>query len=169
MENSQKLSVGIECQEPLTQEVDETEVADDEPEEEDDFEGLGLKEKMDWSRFKTIFRYRPKTVDEEGKLTEEDIYNIMRENRTNPYLAAMLASMSLTVYISRRIRMRQKLFLSLKGYVTYMEPVCSFRRSQHRQKQPHTHSQSITFCQAQVQVPGQLQVRSQVRSKRSKD
>ena len=48
---------------------------------------------------KTIFRYRPKTVDEEGKLTEEDIYNIMRENKTNPYLAAMLASMSLTVSI----------------------------------------------------------------------
>ena len=110
MEDSQKL--GIEHQEPLSQEVDDTEVVNDNPEEEDedDFEGLGLKEKMDWARFKTIFRYRPKTVDEEGKLTEEDIYNIMRENRTNPYLAAMLASMSLTVRISRRIRRRKKLF-----------------------------------------------------------
>ena len=113
MEDSQKL--GIEHQEPLSQEVDDTEVVNDNPEEEDDFEGLGLKEKMDWARFKTIFRFRPKTVDEEGKLTEEDIYNIMRENRTNPYLAAMLASMSLTVRISRRIRRRKKLFLSLTG------------------------------------------------------
>ena len=120
MEDSQKL--GIEHQEPLSQEVDDTEVVNDNPEEEDedDFEGLGLKEKMDWARFKTIFRYRPKTVDEEGKLTEEDIYNIMRENRTNPYLAAMLASMSLTVRISRRIRRRKKLFLSLKGFSTIL-------------------------------------------------
>ena len=125
------MSVGIENQEPLSQEVDDTKVVDKEPDEEDedDFEGLGLKEKMDWSRFKTIFRYRPKTVDEEGKLTEEDIYNIMRENRTNPYLAAMLASMSLTVRISRRIRRREKLFLSLKGGVTFlicMEPIFSY-------------------------------------------
>ena len=118
MEDSQKL--GIEHQEPLSQEVDDTEVVNDNPEEEDDFEGLGLKEKMDWARFKTIFRFRPKTVDEEGKLTEEDIYNIMRENRTNPYLAAMLASMSLTVRISRRIRRRKKLFLSLKVYSTVL-------------------------------------------------
>ena len=91
-----------EEEETLDQELEEThDGVTEEPGEEDDteFEGLGLKEKIDWTKLKTIFRYRPKTVDEEGKLTEEDIYNIMRENKTNPYLAAMLASMSLTVSI----------------------------------------------------------------------
>ena len=101
MEESQKLSLEHEHEETLDQELDETHGVTEEQQEEDDieFEGLGLKEKIDWTKLKTIFRYRPKTVDEEGKLTEEDIYNIMRENKTNPYLAAMLASMSLTVSI----------------------------------------------------------------------
>ena len=101
MEESQNLSFEHENEETLTQEVDDTVANNEEPEEEDenDFEGLGLKEKIDWTKLKTIFRYRPRTVDEEGKLSEEDIYNILRENKTNPFLAAMLASMSLTVCI----------------------------------------------------------------------
>ena len=101
MEESQKLSFEHEQKEPLTQEVDDPNENNAKPEEEDenDFEGLGLKEKIDWTKLKTIFRYRPRTVDEEGKLSEEDIYNILRENKTNPFLAAMLASMSLTVCI----------------------------------------------------------------------
>ena len=107
MEESQKLSLEHEHEEPLDQELDETHGVTEEQQEEDDieFEGLGLKEKIDWTKLKTIFRYRPKTVDEEGKLTEEDIYNIMRENKTNPYLAAMLASMSLTVSIPSKSSM----------------------------------------------------------------
>ena len=101
MEESQNLSFEHENKETLTQEVDDTIANNEKPEEEDenDFEGLGLKEKIDWTKLKTIFRYRPRTVDEEGKLSEEDIYNILRENKTNPFLAAMLASMSLTVCI----------------------------------------------------------------------
>lgn len=103
MEESQNLSFEHEKKETLTQEVNDTNANNEEPEEEDenDFEGLGLKEKIDWTKLKTIFRYRPRTVDEEGKLSEEDIYNILRENKTNPFLAAMLASMSLTVCIQR--------------------------------------------------------------------
>ena len=95
------MSLEHEHEEQIIQQSDETHGVTEEQQEEDDieFEGLGLKEKIDWTKLKTIFRYRPKTVDEEGKLTEEDIYNIMRENKTNPYLAAMLASMSLTVSI----------------------------------------------------------------------
>ena len=101
MGDSQNLSSEHENKETLTEEVDDTNANEEEPEEEDenDFEGLGLKEKIDWTKLKTIFRYRPRTVDEEGKLSEEDIYNILRENKTNPFLAAMLSSMSLTVCI----------------------------------------------------------------------
>ena len=103
------MSLEHEHEETLDQELDETHgvTEAEEQQEEDDieFEGLGLKEKIDWTKLKTIFRYRPKTVDEEGKLTEEDIYNIMRENKTNPYLAAMLASMSLTVSIPSKSSM----------------------------------------------------------------
>ena len=104
MEKLNKSSVEHDEDPPTPEETDETNDVHDETqqygEDETEFEGLGLQEKIDWSKLKTIFRYRPKTVDEEGKLTEEDIYNIMRENKTNPYLAAMLASMSLTVCIS---------------------------------------------------------------------
>ena len=59
--------------------------------------GLDPQEKIDWSKLRTIFRYRPKTVDEEGYLSEEDIYNILIENKIHKDLASMLASMSLNV------------------------------------------------------------------------
>ena len=59
--------------------------------------GLDPQEKIDWSKLRTIFRYRPKTVDEEGYLSEEDIYNILVENKIHKDLASMLASMSLNV------------------------------------------------------------------------
>ena len=66
------------------------------PEDGDSY-GLDPQEKIDWSRLRTIFRYRPKTVDEEGYLSEEDIYNILIENKIHKDLASMLASMSLNV------------------------------------------------------------------------
>lgn len=100
MEESNKFNVENESKEPLPQDGELTYELYQGPDD-NDFEGLDAQEKIDWAKLKTIFRSRPKTVDEEGKLTEEDIYNIMRENKTNSYLAAMLASMSLTVCILR--------------------------------------------------------------------
>ena len=113
------MSLEHENEETLDQQPDETHGVTEEQQEEDDseFEGLGLKEKIDWTKLKTIFRYRPKTVDEEGKLTEEDIYNIMRENKTNPYLAAMLASMSLTVSIpSKSLMIKIQIIFIIPGF-----------------------------------------------------
>ena len=76
--------------------VDEKENPEDGELDPDSF-GLDPQEKIDWSKLRTIFRYRPKTVDEEGYLSEEDIYNILVENKIHKDLASMLASMSLKV------------------------------------------------------------------------
>ena len=77
--------------------VEENEENPEDGELDPDSYGLDPQEKIDWSKLRTIFRYRPKTVDEEGYLSEEDIYNILIENKIHKDLASMLASMSLNV------------------------------------------------------------------------
>ena len=81
---------------PITN-VEENEENPEDGELDPDSYGLDPQEKIDWSKLRTIFRYRPKTVDEEGYLSEEDIYNILIENKIHKDLASMLASMSLNV------------------------------------------------------------------------
>ena len=81
---------------PITN-VEENEENPEDGEIDPDSYGLDPQEKIDWSKLRTIFRYRPKTVDEEGYLSEEDIYNILIENKIHKDLASMLASMSLNV------------------------------------------------------------------------
>lgn len=68
--------------------LDETKV-DDDGEEED--------HKVDWSTIKVFVKSRPKTLDADAKLSEEDIFLIILEH-TGEERARILANMAITVW-----------------------------------------------------------------------
>ena len=66
---------------------DETDVAE---------EGAEEDHKVDWSTIKNFVKYRPKTLDADAKLSEDDIFLIILEH-IGEERARILANMAITV------------------------------------------------------------------------
>lgn len=68
-------------------------------EEENELATSANKDKLDWVKLRTIIHSKPKELDSTSKLTEDDIYNMLVEQKMHGDLAKMLSSMSIVVRI----------------------------------------------------------------------
>ena len=68
-------------------------------EEENELATSANKDKLDWVKLRTIIHSKPKELDSTSKLTEDDIYNMLVEQKMHGDLAKMLSSMSIVVWI----------------------------------------------------------------------
>lgn len=56
------------------------------------------REKLDWAKLKSIIHSQPKTLDQDAKLNENDIFNILMSYNGHEDLSEFLASLSISAF-----------------------------------------------------------------------